>query len=70
MATALAYHPTISHLLRFTATTVGRDKVLRLVGDVYFEETFVRDTDMCNRSNISHAFTHGTKRVQVTIVNN
>ncbi|KAL1960326.1 hypothetical protein VTO42DRAFT_8286 [Malbranchea cinnamomea] len=28
-ATALAYHPTVSHYLRFVATTVGRDKVLR-----------------------------------------
>jgi hypothetical protein len=46
MATALAYHPTISHLLRFTATTVGRDKVLRLVGDEQFEETSTSDADM------------------------
>ncbi|EER23761.1 Peroxisomal membrane protein PMP27 [Coccidioides posadasii str. Silveira] len=29
VAVALAYHPTVAHYLRFVATTVGRDKVLR-----------------------------------------
>ncbi|KZM26925.1 Peroxisomal membrane protein PMP27 [Ascochyta rabiei] len=29
VADALIYHPTVSHYLRFVATTVGRDKVLR-----------------------------------------
>jgi peroxin-11B len=28
-ANAIVYHPTIAHYLRFVATTVGRDKVLR-----------------------------------------
>ncbi|KAL8662306.1 MAG: hypothetical protein Q9202_004835 [Teloschistes flavicans] len=28
-ANALLYHPTVSHYLRFVATTVGRDKLLR-----------------------------------------
>ncbi|KAL8954365.1 MAG: hypothetical protein Q9183_007166, partial [Haloplaca sp. 2 TL-2023] len=28
-ANALIYHPTVSHYLRFVATTVGRDKLLR-----------------------------------------
>ncbi|GAP93307.1 putative peroxisomal biogenesis factor 11 [Rosellinia necatrix] len=31
VADALIYHPTVSHYLKFVATTVGRDKVLRLV---------------------------------------
>ncbi|KAI9834095.1 MAG: hypothetical protein M1819_003380 [Sarea resinae] len=29
VADALIYHPTVSHYLRFAATTLGRDKVLR-----------------------------------------
>ncbi|KAE8340066.1 hypothetical protein BDV24DRAFT_134560 [Aspergillus arachidicola] len=29
VADALAYHPTLAHYLRFVATTVGRDKILR-----------------------------------------
>ncbi|EEH43690.1 uncharacterized protein PADG_08510 [Paracoccidioides brasiliensis Pb18] len=29
VVTALAHHPTVAHYLRFVATTVGRDKVLR-----------------------------------------
>ncbi|KAF2825521.1 peroxisomal biogenesis factor 11 [Ophiobolus disseminans] len=29
VADALIYHPTVSHYLKFVATTVGRDKVLR-----------------------------------------
>ncbi|KAI1910395.1 Peroxisomal membrane protein PMP27 [Ophidiomyces ophidiicola] len=29
VADALAYHPSVAHYLRFVATTVGRDKVLR-----------------------------------------
>jgi peroxin-11B len=28
---ALVYHPTVAHYLRFVATTVGRDKVLRVL---------------------------------------
>ncbi|KAG6038451.1 hypothetical protein E4U41_004212 [Claviceps citrina] len=28
---ALAYHPTVAHYLRFVATTVGRDKLLRTI---------------------------------------
>ncbi|KAI1174334.1 peroxisomal biogenesis factor 11 [Nemania sp. FL0916] len=31
VADALVYHPTVSHYLKFVATTTGRDKVLRLV---------------------------------------
>ncbi|KAF1926004.1 peroxisomal biogenesis factor 11 [Didymella exigua CBS 183.55] len=31
VADALVYHPTVSHYLKFVATTVGRDKVLRTV---------------------------------------
>ncbi|KAI0459120.1 peroxisomal biogenesis factor 11 [Xylaria acuta] len=31
VADALIYHPTLSHYLKFVATTVGRDKVLRLL---------------------------------------
>lgn len=31
VADALIYHPSVSHYLRFVATTVGRDKVLRLL---------------------------------------
>ncbi|KAI0100239.1 peroxisomal biogenesis factor 11 [Nemania sp. FL0031] len=31
VADALVYHPTVSHYLKFVATTVGRDKVLRLL---------------------------------------
>jgi len=31
VADAVIYHPTVSHYLRFVATTVGRDKALRLV---------------------------------------
>jgi len=31
VADALVHHPTVSHYLRFVATTVGRDKVLRAV---------------------------------------
>ncbi|KAI0554032.1 peroxisomal biogenesis factor 11 [Xylaria curta] len=31
VADALMYHPTVSHYLKFVATTVGRDKVLRLM---------------------------------------
>ncbi|KAL5118645.1 Peroxisomal membrane protein PMP27 [Pleosporales sp. CAS-2024a] len=29
VADALVYHPTVSHYLKFVATTVGRDKILR-----------------------------------------
>ncbi|KAF2621176.1 peroxisomal biogenesis factor 11 [Macroventuria anomochaeta] len=29
VADALVYHPTVSHYLKFVATTIGRDKVLR-----------------------------------------
>lgn len=29
MSSTLAHHPTVAHYLRFVATTVGRDKVLR-----------------------------------------
>ncbi|KAF2267339.1 peroxisomal biogenesis factor 11 [Lojkania enalia] len=31
VADALIYHPTVSHYLKFIATTVGRDKVLRVL---------------------------------------
>ncbi|KAF2998499.1 Peroxisomal membrane protein PMP27 [Curvularia kusanoi] len=31
VADALVYHPTVAHYLKFVATTVGRDKVLRTV---------------------------------------
>jgi len=31
VADALIYHPTLSHYLRFVATTVGRDKLLRTI---------------------------------------
>ncbi|KAI0199854.1 peroxisomal biogenesis factor 11 [Astrocystis sublimbata] len=31
VADALVYHPSVSHYLRFVATTAGRDKVLRLL---------------------------------------
>ncbi|KAI1197018.1 peroxisomal biogenesis factor 11 [Nemania serpens] len=31
VADALVYHPTVSHYLKFVATTTGRDKVLRLL---------------------------------------
>ncbi|KAI6353824.1 hypothetical protein MCOR25_008870 [Pyricularia grisea] len=31
VADALVYHPTVSHYLKFVATTVGRDKVLRVI---------------------------------------
>ncbi|KAI0155299.1 peroxisomal biogenesis factor 11 [Xylariaceae sp. FL1272] len=31
VADAVIYHPTVSHYLRFVATTVGRDKLLRLL---------------------------------------
>lgn len=31
VADALVYHPTVAHYLRFVATTVGRDKVLRVL---------------------------------------
>ncbi|KAI1758173.1 peroxisomal biogenesis factor 11 [Xylaria castorea] len=31
VADALIYHPTVSHYLKFVGTTVGRDKVLRLM---------------------------------------
>jgi peroxin-11B len=31
VADALIYHPSVSHYLKFVATTVGRDKLLRLV---------------------------------------
>jgi len=31
VADAFAYHPTVAHYLRFVATTVGRDKALRLI---------------------------------------
>jgi hypothetical protein len=31
VADALVYHPAVAHYLKFVATTVGRDKVLRLV---------------------------------------
>ncbi|KAI0813062.1 peroxisomal biogenesis factor 11 [Xylaria sp. FL0064] len=31
VADALIYHPTVSHYLKFVATTTGRDKVLRLL---------------------------------------
>jgi len=31
VADALVHHPTVAHYLRFVATTVGRDKVLRLI---------------------------------------
>jgi peroxin-11B len=31
VSNALVYHPTIAHYLRFVATTVGRDKVLRVL---------------------------------------
>jgi peroxin-11B len=29
VADALVYHPSVSHYLKFVATTVGRDKLLR-----------------------------------------
>lgn len=31
VADALVYHPAVAHYLKFVATTVGRDKVLRLI---------------------------------------
>lgn len=31
VADAVIYHPTVAHYLRFVATTVGRDKVLRVL---------------------------------------
>jgi len=31
VADTLTYHPSLAHYLRFIATTVGRDKALRLV---------------------------------------
>ncbi|KAJ6787206.1 hypothetical protein PWT90_06699 [Aphanocladium album] len=31
VADALVYHPTVAHYLRFAATTVGKDKMLRLL---------------------------------------
>ncbi|PKS12855.1 hypothetical protein jhhlp_000195 [Lomentospora prolificans] len=31
VADALVYHPTVSHYLKFVATTVGRDKLLRAI---------------------------------------
>lgn len=31
VAETLAYHPTVAHYLRFVATTVGRDKLLRTI---------------------------------------
>ncbi|KAK6361475.1 Peroxisomal membrane protein PMP27 [Orbilia blumenaviensis] len=31
VADALTYHPTVSHFLKFLSTTVGRDKLLRLI---------------------------------------
>ncbi|KAF3903997.1 hypothetical protein AA313_de0202739 [Arthrobotrys entomopaga] len=31
VADALTYHPTIAHLLKFLSTTLGRDKILRLI---------------------------------------
>ncbi|CAI4219428.1 unnamed protein product [Parascedosporium putredinis] len=31
VADALVYHPTVSHYLKFVATTVGRDKLLRTI---------------------------------------
>lgn len=31
VANALIYHPTVSHYLRFIATTIGRDKLLRTI---------------------------------------
>ncbi|KAG5933831.1 hypothetical protein E4U53_000855 [Claviceps sorghi] len=31
VADTLAYHPTVAHYLRFVATTVGRDKLLRTI---------------------------------------
>jgi peroxin-11B len=31
VADSLAYHPTVSHYLKFVATTVGRDKLLRTI---------------------------------------
>ncbi|KAL9060592.1 MAG: hypothetical protein Q9162_000543 [Coniocarpon cinnabarinum] len=31
VADAVIYHPTVSHYLKFVATTVGRDKVMRLL---------------------------------------
>ena len=31
VADALVYHPSVAHYLRFAATTVGRDKLLRLL---------------------------------------
>lgn len=31
VADALAYHPSVAHYLRFVATTVGRDKLLRTI---------------------------------------
>ncbi|KAG9979247.1 hypothetical protein KCU78_g15947, partial [Aureobasidium melanogenum] len=31
VADALIYHPTVAHYNKFVATTVGRDKALRLV---------------------------------------
>jgi len=31
VADALVYHPTVTHYLRYVATTVGRDKVLRTI---------------------------------------
>jgi peroxin-11B len=31
VADALIYHPSVTHYLKFVATTVGRDKVLRTI---------------------------------------
>lgn len=39
VADALLYHPTVAHYLRFAATTVGRDKVLRTLQ--YFARFYV-----------------------------
>ncbi|KAF1359128.1 peroxisomal biogenesis factor 11 [Lizonia empirigonia] len=60
VADALIYHPTVSHYLKFVATTVGRDKVLRTLQ--YFSRFLAWYLYRTNRPQASIAPFDNTKK--------
>lgn len=52
-ASALIYHPSVSHFLRYAATTIGRDKLLRIVQ--YFSRFYAWYLFRTNNPQISIA---------------
>lgn len=60
VADALIYHPTVSHYLKFVATTVGRDKILRTLQ--YFSRFLAWYLYRTNRPQSSIAPFDATKK--------